>query len=249
MEIIKRRLNGILQDVPIYTESEGDERGLDMAHWKKVKEGQWAITDDGYVTKCFSRKTYHNNGLTNDFIRTTCGGNWSSNKHPFFFEERRANKSYNTHSSLSWTERQAKTKTTKRLVHAVAVMWLSNKPIDYNVLARIYSQRNTLSKAAQVHYVKKILSSIRVKKMIREEIEKELLGQGMTIKTWLELGMELLEKNREKGDLTEMRHLWKDFGDVLQVKEHESRRIPLGEGTKVLEAVSEDLKKIPSNGQ
>ncbi len=250
METIRRRIKGILQDVPIYTLEEAEERGLDMVPWKDVQEGQWAITDDGYVAECLSRRTYDDNKKNGirDYIRTTCGSFWNSNKSPFSFEERRATKTYNTHNTEPWIDRQAKTNVTRILVHAVVVMWLSNKPIDYDVLANIYSQKNT-GKGAAIRYIRQILKSPRVKEMIRKEIEKELLDQGMSIKNWMELGMEILNKARQNGNLPEMRRVWKEFGEVLQVKEHESRQIPLGKGTLVLDAVSEDLKKVSTNGK
>ncbi|KKK87180.1 hypothetical protein LCGC14_2755820, partial [marine sediment metagenome] len=102
-----------------------------------------------------------------------------------------------SHNTEPWIDRQAKTNVTRILVHAVVVMWLSNKPIDYDVLANIYSQKNT-GKGAAIRYIRQILKSPRVKEMIRKEIEKELLDQGMTITAWMELGMEILEKAREK---------------------------------------------------
>ena len=242
MEFIKRRTKGIERNHVIYTVEEAEERGLDMAYWRDVQEGQWAVTDDGFVAQCLGRRTYKQE---RDYIRITCGATWSLGKKPFLFRERQNNKSYYTASTKKWIERQAKTETTRMLAHATAVMWLSGKPIDYDVLADIYSQRNTAPKATRIHYIRKILKSTEVKEMIRQEIQQELLGQGMTITTWMEMGMEIIEKARSSKNLGEMRRMWVEFGDVLQVKEHETQRIPLGEGTKILDAVSEDLKRIP----
>ena len=249
METIRRRLHGVLQDIPIYTVEEAEEQGLDTAPWREAQAGQWAITDDGYVTQCLSRKTYYDKykDRSQDIISMTCGRLWISENKDFSFEERKANRSYYSSNPLPWGERGVRTKKIKMLVHAAAVMWLSSKPLDYNKLADLFYPYSS-ERVAAIHNVKKLLRSPKVEEMIRKDVERELLGHNMTVAAWLDKGIQILKKAEEKENLTEMRLMWQQFGDILRIKEDQTRELAPGLGNVTIDAISEDLKKLPANG-
>lgn len=51
---IKRRWEHSQTEI-IYALKEGQKLGLEYTHWKDVQPGQWALTDDGYLTMCRRR--------------------------------------------------------------------------------------------------------------------------------------------------------------------------------------------------
>lgn len=48
-------------------------------YWKQAQTGDWALTDDNYVSECYDRKDYTDkNGKTKTFIKLTCGVGWDT---------------------------------------------------------------------------------------------------------------------------------------------------------------------------
>jgi hypothetical protein len=45
-------------DYLIYSKEEAFVENIDFKHWQKAQEGEWALTDDGYVAKVIKRKEY-----------------------------------------------------------------------------------------------------------------------------------------------------------------------------------------------
>lgn len=244
VETIHRRIKGVLQDVPIYTVEEAEELSLDMVHWRDVTEGQWAITDDHYVAECLSRKLYTNGEYPNSFVRTTCGYFWDNTKRPFLFEERKANRSWYMSTAETLREKRARRRVGKHICRAAATMWLSDKPLDYEILANIYAKRNGNRLAAK-KYVRQILNSKAGRELIRQEIEKAIVGNGMTVHKWLEIGVQIFDKAQEKDNLGEMRKMWVHFGELLNI--HDTREISPVNGN-VLDAIETDVKEL-TNGK
>ena len=58
----------------IYTEEEANKEGLQYNHWKKAREGQWALSDDGFVSKVIKRKKYRTDDkIDNVYLRFAWG--------------------------------------------------------------------------------------------------------------------------------------------------------------------------------
>ena len=58
----------------IYTKEEADTEGLEYSHWRDAREGQWALSDDGFVSKVIKRKEYPtNNQIDNVYLRFAWG--------------------------------------------------------------------------------------------------------------------------------------------------------------------------------
>ena len=45
-------------DYPVYSKEEALEKNIDFKHWQKALEGEYALTDDGYVAKVIKIKEY-----------------------------------------------------------------------------------------------------------------------------------------------------------------------------------------------
>tara|TARA_R100001463_G_scaffold5619_2_gene19049 strand:- start:1190 stop:1990 length:801 start_codon:yes stop_codon:yes gene_type:complete len=59
---------------PVYTEKEAIDSDIEFKHWKKAKEGQYCISDDGYVSIVLKRKEYESDrNQPTLYIRTPYG--------------------------------------------------------------------------------------------------------------------------------------------------------------------------------
>ena len=43
-------------DYPVYSKEEALEKNIDFKHWQKALQGEYALTDDGYVAKVIKIK-------------------------------------------------------------------------------------------------------------------------------------------------------------------------------------------------
>ena len=55
MDVIKRRVGGKMRTFNIWTQKEADDKGYFYIEWKHANEGDYALSDDGYVGDCLSR--------------------------------------------------------------------------------------------------------------------------------------------------------------------------------------------------
>ena len=53
-----KRNNFQPQTFRVYTKAEAKGKGLKWKHWGEAKEGEYGISDDGYVAECIYRKVY-----------------------------------------------------------------------------------------------------------------------------------------------------------------------------------------------
>ena len=70
MDTIRRRIGGKMRKFNIYTQDEADKKGCLYIEWKHADEGDYALSDDGYVGECLSRKVYTDKkGRTKTFVK------------------------------------------------------------------------------------------------------------------------------------------------------------------------------------
>ena len=62
----------------IYKEDEATQEGVEFKHWKKAEQGEYGLSDDGYVARVIKRKDYEDkvNNKTNTYIRFPWGYNF-----------------------------------------------------------------------------------------------------------------------------------------------------------------------------
>lgn len=247
MELVSRRINNVWTEFPVYTRGEAEELGLDAVHWRKAQPGQWGITDDGYVMECKFRKRYTmESGCSNTYLRFTAGTKWMGHKKPFNFEEIHANKGYCQASGKTFREGQFARGVVKSVIHQAAVQRISRGIFDYVQLAKVFDHDGKLS--FSLPQVKKILHSKKGKRLVRKEVERLLIGGGMTVADWIKLGERAFEKADEEDNVSEMRRIWEKWGEFLAIKESHMGEISPAAGHEVLDAISEDLKQLPAKG-
>ena len=245
MEIVPRMVDHVRVEFPVYTREEAEGLGLDAVPWRDAQVGQWGITDDDYVMECKFRREYISwNEWPDTYHRFTGGRAWGSRKKPFNFEEIHANGGYATASGKRYDGEYNLTRTiTKTLVHQAALQRVSKGIYDYKQLAGVFRHGNDPYYAFL--RVKRFLLSKRGKQLVREQIEKIMIGGGMSVADWIDLGKRAFEKADGKNDVAEMRRIWEKWGEFLAIKEAHTREFSPIEGQKVLDAVSEDLKQLP----
>lgn len=207
MAIITKRYAGKNKEYIYYTQEEAD--GLNINYkldWREAQEGDWLLTDDGYVTKCEKRLSYIDPNqlkhcVTKEAIIIASGGCWTTQSKCLLFKK---------------TKRLLGHRRIKEFVKAYVMMRLEGK-IDYHKLGQMTGYQEV-----PALYAKRILKYKGIKEMINKELEEVLLKNGVTqdylIQKWKK-AMEIAETNGSAETMLKAFNSMKDVANLVSKSE------------------------------
>jgi hypothetical protein len=213
---IERMIGGITSNYTIYSKADAIKKNLDFVHWRLASVGNWALTDDGYVSNCYNRKDYTDRaGRVKTFIKLTCGVGWDTSCSKINFLE---NQKYGTYSKTNpkktWQETESGKKRAKDTVSVYANMLLSRGKVDYTILGQVYRPDQEIPAAS----VRRFLKQKVAKRMIDKKI-KELLSEKSVNKEFaLDNIIRALEMAETKGDVNNFLKANDYIMDLLEMK-------------------------------
>jgi hypothetical protein len=200
----------------IYTEDEAKKLKMSYVHWKTAKQGEWGITDDGYVAKCFNRKKYVDKcGGMKTFIKLTCGVGWDSPSAAIKFLDNQKNSMYSKiNPTKTWDEHECGKTRTKNMVRAYAYMMMGDGGIDYTTLGNIYRPDQLVPGAT----VKRFLKKRTVQKMVEEKIKELLEKKDVNKEFAVDNILKAIRMAESKGDVNNFLKANDYIMDLLEMK-------------------------------
>jgi hypothetical protein len=240
METLERWRLGERRTFEIYEQEEAEELGIKYAHWKKVKEGDWALTDDGFVMQCLKRREFSGG----DEIVLSGARAWEKQKQILWIG-RRETRSWSEPTEGTWGEHMAHSRRGKAIAHAAATMLLNTGRFDYEKLAQMYRPDHSFP----VSSLKRLLKQPEIREMIRKEVETALSKEGVTNEYVIALGKEVVNSARNSENVAEMGRMFERWVKLLGLNDNTQTREISPHGSGVLDAVSEDIKQIEKDGE
>ena len=195
----------------IYTQKEAKEEGLQYNHWKEAREGQWALSDDGFVSKVITRKRYPTaNQIDNIYLRFAWGYTFFNPEYKGKELKVKGRKSNTTMSGKRPIEVKAKQKRMQNLAMVYAQTMNTDDTIA-KVCGEISSNED--------RRVKRYMRTEVFKGMVREELSKLLSEHGMTENYTLELLQKAIKKCEDKGDTTNLMRAVENLQDMHGMKD------------------------------
>ena len=196
----------------IYTKEEADREGIEYNHWRDAREGQWALSDDGFVSKVIKRKSYKGtNKIDNVYLRFAWGYTFYN---PGGGGVKKLNvkgrKSNTTMSGKRPIEVKAKQEKMKNLAMVYAQTMNTDETIA-KVCGEVTANENKR--------VKRYMKTEVFKGMVREELSKLLSDHGMTENYTLELLQKAIKKCEDKGDTTNLMRAVENLQDMHGMKD------------------------------
>ena len=137
----------------IYTQEEADKEGIEYNHWRDAGQGEWALSDDGFVSKVIKRKSYKGaDKIDNVYLRFAWGYT--------FYNPRRTGRELNVKGRKSNT-----TMTGKRPIEVKAGQE------KFKNLAMVYAQTMDYDKEREIF--KEIMENPRIINEIQKNISIE----------------------------------------------------------------------------
>ena len=198
MDTIKRRVGGKMRSFKIWTQKEADSKGYFYMEWKHANEGDYALSDDGYVGECLSRKVYTDKkGRTKTFVKCAHGGQGVTNSGKFMYEPNKEAGTYSHVKPGRWEEKEARTTRANNAVSAyVADIIQGNKP-DWDRIGKIYRPDQKIPAAT----ARRLFKKQRILDMVDKKLTDILTDKGITKDQVIDLQLEALGIARDKGCL------------------------------------------------
>jgi hypothetical protein len=209
----------------VYNKNEAGDYGIDYVHWKDVRrEGQWVLTDDGFVVECLKFYPVKNPRGGEDFYRVdTPIGRAITYKNATLVRDQ----------PRRWVKQVLGETPAKEVVTAYVAMRVSGSGIDWDSLAKLYKPKDPMPMAQ----VKRLFKQPETKAIVREEIQKQFTESGFTVKRVLAEVEFLINMAKTKEDLNILKDTVFKLADMLDMvpeKRHYSfsmrQQLPTGGG-------------------
>jgi hypothetical protein len=184
-------------DYEVYTKEEFQKIGKKYKHWNRCNEGDWGISDDGYVAECLQRNIY---GTSIEMV-FPYGRQWVSKTGKLEFEPHYYSKNYSNVSTKTYAELESTRDRADLAIDAFLAYKMAGEKPDMEKIGRIYRPDQKNPGLA----VKKLLKTKEVKKIMADKL-KEIL----------------VEKEIDEGYVLDV---MKDAVDVAKVKEDAANMI------------------------
>jgi hypothetical protein len=216
MDEITRNLVSGVRTFRIYTKEEADELKIRYKPWREVDEGEWALSDDGYVAECYMVRRYEarrrRRKTQERFIRLAFGAYWVSKNSRCVYGIRRSTGDYSSSRPQPWGERESRRRIVKTIVKMYALMYIRNN-VDWRKLGVMFRPKDRIPEAS----AKKLFKQPEIKEMVEKELKKIFTDNGVDEKYVLDLYKDVVAKAKDKEQLTTMLRVADTLADMLRM--------------------------------
>lgn len=183
---------------------------LKYKHWKDCKEGEWGISDDGYIAQCLAVKTYAS-GVEMTY---PYGKQWVTKTSKLEFEPHWESKNFNSVSTKSNMELELQKRRSKDVLDAYMTYIFAGKTPDFEKLGQMY--RPDQKKPAWT--VKRLLKTKGMKQMIKDKMKEVLTERGIDEGYVLDTIKDAIDVAKVNEDPGNMIKAAKELSDYLDMK-------------------------------
>ena len=207
---IKHKDQGLVT-YKIYRKEEANKDGIHYKYWKEAEAGDYAISDDDYVSKVIKKTSYDaTDGRTSVYMRFPWGYTFYNPKYPSKKLVVAGRKTNVTFTGKSYIEVQSGQDKMKNLALMFALKPDYDLAIEWAIGAVTDSQKRKW---------KRTMKSEVFKKMVREELQGLLQEHGLTEGYTLELLEEAIRMAKDKKDIPSIMRAVENLQDMHGMKE------------------------------
>jgi len=182
----------------------------DALYWKDCKEGDWGLSDDGYVAECIARNTYAS-GIEMVF---PYGKQWVTKTSKLEFLPHYETKSYGSVSKKSYMDQELQRTRTTNVLDAYITYIMAGKTPDFEKLGQMYRPDHE----KPIWSVKRLLKTKGMKQMIKDKMKEVLNERGIDEGFVLDTIKDAIDVAKVKEDSGNMIRAAKELGDFLDMK-------------------------------
>ena len=208
---IKHKGDKEVTTYPIYRKDEAETEKLEYLHWKDAYAGDYAISDDNYVSKLLTKVSYAGNrGFDNIYLRFPWGYHFYNTKYPGKKLLVKGRKTNTTMTGVPHHDVYCKSDKYKNLAMVYAKLMDADMAINMTFGSVSDSQRQRW---------KRTIRTKAFKNMVREELSQLLEEHGLNEKYTLDLLEKTIGMARDKKDVTNLMRAIENLQDMHGMKE------------------------------
>jgi hypothetical protein len=220
----------------IFNKEEANKQNIKYKYWRDADEGEYGISDDGYVAKVISKSTYKASSI---YIRYPFGYTFYNPRYSSVKLKASGRKSNATISGKTHWEVLSNGQKMKNLAMVYAQTMDYDKAIDH-VLDNPSNNQRVMWK--------KRMKKEKFKDMVRDELQKLLQEHGLTEAYTLDLLEETIKKAKDKGDVTNLMRAVDNLQDMHGMKEKHlvktTESIEATSNVKLIDELREEEEKL-----
>jgi len=203
VRVINKKNPKLREEFLIYTQKEADAEGMKYVPWHETKEGEYGLTDDGYVSVC--RKVYHakDGGRIHNFPLGRGMVNHGG----------KPSKLIKDAPPKHWADGETGRSRTKRAVKLYCNQLLGGK-IDWDGVGRAYRPDVEIPAAT----AKRLFKQEVIQKMVDTELRKMIKDLGVNEEFVLNVMKKAIQIAEAKGDPGNMLKGASELSDLLSMK-------------------------------
>ena len=220
----------------VYKRSEAKDKDIKYKYWRDADEGEYGISDDGYVAKVITRSVYSSSSI---YVRYPYGYTFFNPNYATTKLKASGRMANNTISGKTHWEVLCGQQKINNLAMAYA------RTMDYGKAIKLVFDNPSNN---QERMWKRRMKTEKFKDMVRDELQKLLQEHGMTESFTLELLEETIKKAKDKGDVTNLMRAVDNLQDMHGMKEKHlvktTEQIEATSNTKLIDELKETEEKL-----
>ena len=197
-------------DYEVYPKEEFKKLGKKYKHWDKCSQGDWGISDDGYVAECLQRNIY---GTSVEMV-FPYGRQWAKKTAKLEFEPHYHRKNYSNVSTKSYAELEAGRDRAELAIDAFLAYKLAGETPDMYKIGKIYRPDQKVPTAT----VRRFLKQKVAKRMVEKKIKELLLDKAINKEFAVDNILRALTMAENKGDVNNFLKANDYLMDLLEMK-------------------------------
>tara|TARA_X000001388_G_scaffold61351_1_gene46902 strand:+ start:3787 stop:4554 length:768 start_codon:yes stop_codon:yes gene_type:complete len=197
-------------DYEVYPKEEFKKLGKKYKHWNKCSQGDWGISDDGYVAECLQRNIYG----TNIEMVFPYGRQWAKKTAKLEFEPHYHSKNYSNVSTKSYAELEAGRDRAELAIDAFLAYKLAGETPDMHKIGKIYRPDQKKPDIA----VRKLLKTKEVKKIMADKLKEILVDKEIDEGYVLDVMKDAIDTAKVKEDPANMIRAAKELSVFLDMQ-------------------------------
>ena len=224
----------------VRTEKEASTEGIDYKYWKEAEEGNYAVSDDGYVAKVIKRKQYcDSTKRVRNYIRMPWGY--------IFYSPIRDNQTFNAKNRKSVHtlsgKREIEVKLKKQKMKDAALFY-AIQPNAEVVIDAVYGS----IKSAKRKTIKRWMRSEVFKTMVKEERIKLLKENAFGEEDVVTMLKKAISMPEDKKDVSNYMRCVENIQDMLGMRDKdkvvETTQIEAVTTRRLIDEIAEEEKKL-----
>ena len=242
---IKHRGDDKPTDYKVYKQDEMDSKEKEYVYWKEAREGDWALSDDGFCAKVLKRTKYPNDrGTHTVYLRLPWGYFMWNPKYPnkkFCAGGRSAN---NTFTGKRWIEVANNTEPFKALA-----MWAALTEDRDVAIDQVFGPVS----AGKRRKLRRHMRTESFKAMKRDEAQRLLTDKMMDANFFIDLMNEGIEMAKDKKDVNAIRGFVNDGMEIHGMKDKDvvttTEKLEAVQTRKLIDNINQEEEKLIATRQ